>query len=305
MKRNNYNMFFKLGLLALVAAFIVSSCVKSREGRTDFDNLQPTVLIPEGGLSNFGGQTLVFPPTDDADTVYFHLNYAATDVAPTDQVIGIAIDDDAIAAYNAANGTAYEKFPDSIYSFAATSNITIPKGNNYSSAIPFVVFPSKVDPTVSYMLAITIKSPPSGTSLSSNFKTIYYHFIGNPIAGLYTWDWTRWNAADTTGTPTGTSFTGESTLFSPDDPNTIEVYAGYIYPGVRYVIHFDNNAGVLSNFTVKLNQKDVDANLTPSGITVTSAPKFLYVDSVNHNFRIIMGVSSGTAPRTLIDYYYH
>ena len=155
------------------------------------------------------------------------------------------------------------------------------------------------------MLAISIKTIPSGTTLSSNFKTIYYHFIGNPIAGAYTWDWTRWNAADTTGTPSGTSFVGNSTLFSPDDPNTVEVYAGYIYPGVRYIIHFDNNSGVLSNFTVSLNQKDIDANLTPSNIAVTAAPKFLYVDSVNHVFRIEMGVKSGANPRTLIDKYYH
>jgi hypothetical protein len=305
MKRNNINRFFKLGLFALMVATIGFSCVKSREGRTDFENLKPTVLIPEGGLSNFGSQTLVYPPTDNADTVNFHVNYAATDVAPADEVIGIAIDDAALAAYNAANGTNYQKFPDSIYSFAASSNITVPKGANYSSNIPFIVFPSKVDPTVSYMLAITIKTVPTGATLSSNFATIYYHFIGNPIAGAYTWDWTRWNAADTTGTPTGTSFKGQSTIFSPDDPNTIEVYAGYIYPGVRYIIHFDNNAGVLSNFTVSLNQKDIDNNLTPSNIAVTAAPKFLYVDSVNHVFRIIMGVSSGGKPRTLIDYYYH
>ena len=305
MKRNNINRFFKLGLFALMVATIGFSCVKSREGLTDFSNLQPTVLIPEGGLSNFSGQNLVFPPTDASDTVVFHLNYAATDVAPSDKVIGIAIDDGAITAYNAANGTNFTKFPDSIYSFPASSNITIPKGANYSSAIPLVVYPGKVDPTVSYMLAISIKTIPSGTTLSSNFETIYYHFIGNPIAGAYKWDWTRWNAADTTGTPTGTSFVGRSTIFSPDDPNTVEVYAGYINPGVRYVIHFDNNGGVLSNFTVSLNQKDVDANLTPSNIAVTSAPKFLFLDSVNHIFRIEMGVSSSGNPRTLIDKYYH
>ncbi len=87
MKRNNYNMFFKLGLLALVVAFIGSSCVKSREGRTDFDNLTPNVLISDGGKRILRRATLLFPPTDTEDTAFFHVNYAATDVAPQDLTI--------------------------------------------------------------------------------------------------------------------------------------------------------------------------------------------------------------------------
>src|ERR1700749_4683650 len=117
MKRNNINGIFKLGLFSLALTIFGSSCVKSREGRTDFENLQPTVLISEGGLQNFGVDAILFPPTDDADTTYFHLNYAATSVAPQDEVITLAIDAAAIDAYNAANGTDYTIFPDSIFSF--------------------------------------------------------------------------------------------------------------------------------------------------------------------------------------------
>jgi len=304
MNRNNINRIFKLGLSALLIAFVGSSCVKSVSGRTDFEGLQPTVLIPEGGLANFGSQTIVVPPEDESDTLYFHVNYASTDVAQKDEVISIAVDDDALAAYNSANGTTYLKFPDSIYNIAAAQDITVPKGANYSGLIPLIVHPNKVDPTVSYMLAITIKTAPAGAIISSNYKTIYYHFIGNPIAGSYTWDWTRWNNADMSGPPNGTSFTGESTTFIPDDPTTIEVYAGYIYPGVRYVITFDNNAGVLSNFQVSLNQDDVDANLTPQSIAVTSGPTFITADPINHVYEISLGVSSDGAPRSLIDKYY-
>ena len=130
MKRNNIISFFKIGLLPMLVAVIGQSCVKSVSGRTDFDNLAPTVLISDGGLPNsaaFKASALLVDPTADADTVYFHLNYAATAPAPQDEVISIGIDQDALAAYNALGGTQYEIFPDSIYDFTTTS-VTVPKG---------------------------------------------------------------------------------------------------------------------------------------------------------------------------------
>ena len=39
-----------------------------------------------------------------------------------------------------------------------------------------------------YMLPISITTAPAGSTISTNFKTIYYHLIGNPIAGLYNWE---------------------------------------------------------------------------------------------------------------------
>jgi hypothetical protein len=308
MKRDNINGIFKLGLSALLIAFVGSSCVKSVSGRTDFENLQPTVLIPEGGLANFSTQTIVLPPDDESDTLYFHLNYAATDVAPQDEVISIAVDDDAIAAYNSANGTTYLKFPDSIFVITPAQDITIPKGANYSAGIPLIVHPNKVDPTISYMLAVTIKTAPAGSTISANYKTIYYHFIGNPIAGAYLWDWTRWNNADMSGTPSPLSFTGESATFVPTDPTTVEFYAGYIFSsvgaqGVRYILSFDNNAGVLSNWKVIVDPDDVDY-LATQNISITAGPTVVTADPATHLFVISMGVSSGGAPRSFIDKYY-
>ena len=58
MKRNNINRIFKLGLSALLIAFVGSSCVKSVSGRTDFEGLQPTVLLAEGGLANLAHRPL-------------------------------------------------------------------------------------------------------------------------------------------------------------------------------------------------------------------------------------------------------
>jgi hypothetical protein len=38
----------------------------------------------------------------------------------------------------------------------------------------------------------------SGKGLSANLNTVYFHTIGNPLAGQYSYDFYRWNVADTT-----------------------------------------------------------------------------------------------------------
>ena len=301
MKRNNTNRIFVLGLLSMMVVFISTSCIKSVEGRTDFSNLSPTVLMSDGGLQNFGNNAILFPPTDNVDTTFFHLEYAATNVAAQDEVITIAIDDAALAAYNALGGAQYAKFPDSIYSFKTTS-VTVKKGNNYSSLIPLVMFPSKVNLNQSYMLPISITTAPSGSTISSNFKTIYYHLIGNPIAGIYNWDWTRWNNATGTGAPTGSSFVGHSTVLAPVSETQVEVPSGY-FTQPRYEISFTNTAGVLSNFKVALNAADVAA-MSAAGVTVTSGPNILQIDPIAGIYKFQYAVFNGLASRYLIDKYY-
>ncbi len=299
MKRNYFNKISKLGLLSLMVGVIGQSCVKSVSGRTDFENLAPTVLISEGGLQNFGVDAILFPPTDDADTTYFHMNYAATDVAPSDQVVTIAIDDAAIDAYNAANGTDYAKFPDSIYSFTITS-VTVPKGANYSSGVPLIMFPSKINLLKDYMLPITITAGPAGSTISSNHKTIYYHLIGNPIAGIYNWDWTRWNNTTPTG-PTSGGAVGGSAVLAPISGTHVEVASGY-FIGPRYEITFTDSSGVLIDFAATINTDDI-ASMKALGVTVSSGP---FVDSVNvaAGYYQLHYTAATPNPRYVIDKYY-
>ena len=301
MKRNNLISIFKTGLLSMLVAVISQSCVKSVSGRTDFENLAPTTLISDGGMANFSANAILFPPTDAIDTALFHVEYASTSTAPQDEVITIGIDLDALAAYNAQGGDQYAVFPDSIYSFTTTS-VTVKKGNNYTDGIPLIMYPSKIDLLQNYMLPISIKTTPAGSTISSNYKTIFWHLVGNPIAGIYSWDWTRWNNADGSGAPTGSSFVGQSTVLAPDNGTTVEVPSGY-YNGPRYVITFTNNAGVLSNFAVTLNPADLTT--WPSvGISLTSGPNIIKADPVNGIYEFQYSVSSGGNPRYLIDKYY-
>ncbi len=273
MKRNNLISIFKIGLLLILVAVIGQSCVKSVSGRTDFENLTPTVLMSDGGIANFQSNALLFPPTDPADTTYFHVEYASTSTAPQDEVVTFAIDQAALDAYNAQGGNQYAIFPDSIYSFTATS-VTIPKGNNYSAGIPLIVFPDKINLLDNYMLPISIKTAPAGSTIASNYTTIYYHLIGNPIAGLYSQEWIRYNKADMSGTPDFDQDLSPG-VFAPLDGTTISVASG---TGTVYILSFTNTGGVLSNFQVSFDPAST------AGITITGGPTIVTADPATKTY---------------------
>lgn len=176
-----------IALVMAMGTLFLSSCVKDRnEGAPDFSTLQPIVMFMQGnaGLQNFSGSALLFPATDISDTAYVRVQYAATTVAPKDITVTLAYDANALSAYNAANPTGtYEKFPDSTYKFTTTT-VTIKQGQQFSDPIKFVVYPNKIDPSKSYMFPISIVDA-QGVNISGNFGTIYYHVIGNPLAGDY------------------------------------------------------------------------------------------------------------------------
>ncbi|MBI1780303.1 MAG: DUF1735 domain-containing protein [Sphingobacteriales bacterium] len=170
-------------LITIAASF--SSCIKDANAGTEVVGLKPTVLIVEGGMGQFSHQSLLFPGSETIDSMTFHLNYAATDVAPADINITLGIDAAALTAYNTANPTqTYAIFPDSTFSFKSTS-VTIKKGQSYSNDIQVYFYPNKMDYGKNLMLPISIKDG-AGNNLSSNFNTLYYHLIGNPYAGNYT-----------------------------------------------------------------------------------------------------------------------
>lgn len=231
--------------------FFLASCVKNRnDGAPDFSQLAPIMQLLEGGLTHFSSSALLFPAADISDTAGFHVNYAATTTAPKDIVVTLAYDAAALAAYNADNPTAtYEKFPDSIYSFTQ-KQVTIKAGQSYSDLVKLVVYPSKIDPSKSYMLPISITDA-QGIRISGNFGTIYYHVIGNPLAGAYQDYGMRYNytgsvpwagpaaglgLATAPGVPpagvpagyTGTTTYNFVTTFSPKDAKTVQGTMGNV-----------------------------------------------------------------------------
>jgi hypothetical protein len=292
MKRNTkYHILRFPGIAALLSVLVLASCVKARVGRTDFSSLQPVVLIPEGGLHAFSSEALVFPGSDDTDTATFHLNYASSNVAAADETITIGIDPAALATYNSTSTAQFEIFPDSIFSFTTTT-VTVKKGNNYSDAISLAVFPSKVDPTKNYMLPISIKKAPAGSTISTDFGTIFYHFIGNPIAGSYSDEWIRYNTAGQTGSPAFDQTSGST--FSPVDNTTVSTDPDGT--GFQYLINFTNTAGVLSNFNVSFVAG------TTAGITITGGPTIVLADPIAGKYTFNFTYLNGSgAPRNITD----
>lgn len=280
--------------MLLAGMLFFSACIKDTNSGTEINGLQPMAVIPEGGLANFSKLALSFPATDPTDTVFFHANYAAPNVAPQDITVALSYDATALTAYNSGSSIQYEKFPDSIYSFKASS-VTVKSGQNYSDAIPLTLYPGKIDPTHNYMFPISITSA-TGASVSGNFGTILYHLIGNPIAGAYTEEWIRYNSAAISGTPAfDLTF---SNVFSADNPTQIEVTSQGT--GVVYILSFTNTGGVLSNFQVSLDP----ASVANAGITITNGPTVV-ADPVNKKyiFNFTYNNSAGAA-RNITDIFH-
>ena len=284
MKRiSDFNKYAAAAIL-LMAPLFFSSCVKDyRSGETNFNSLQPTVSIPEGGLAQFGSQAVLFPAADAVDTSFFRINYAAVNVAPKDETITLAIDPAALASYNTGGtGLQYQMLPDSCFSFTSTS-VTVASGQSYSPQVPVAIYPSKIDPTVNYMLPISIKDA-GGLTISGNYGTIYLHFIGNPIAGTYEQYFSRWLASDSTGGAATANYYNADfgpAVFAPTNPTEIQVVSNAF--GETDIIDFDNNGGVLSNFSVSFP----DGTAAAEGVAAYGPPVFEVADPVNGYYKIV------------------
>jgi hypothetical protein len=277
------------GLLATL-----SSCVKDRNpSATDFSGLKDHVTLVGGGLTNFSSNNIRF--SGDTASYKIIVDLASVNL-PTNPVnVTLAVDPSLVTAYNTASGTSFLPLPSDAYKIANTS-LTIPAGQQYATTT-VDVYKDKVDPAKSYLLTVSIKDA-SGKLLTSNLNTIYFNIIGNVIAGDYKWDFTRWSQPSNAGSPDGTSFTGRTATFVADNGNQVEVPSGY-YIGPRYVISFTNNAGVLSDFSVKLNDDDV-ATMKAGGVIVTDGPNIIKADPTTGEYIF----QYKTLTRYVIDRYY-
>jgi hypothetical protein len=289
----------------------LTGCLKDKPN-VDFSNLGAPVAeittatsnstpnAPSGGLAYFAGATLSFKAGDTIpDTIRFTVNIASTSAPTKDIPVTVTIDQTALNNYiSNPDHVQYQLFPDSTMTIPTLSG-TVKAGNNNRLDTFYVIFyPWKIDPASSYMLPITITQA-SGCTISGNLSTIYFHVVGNPIAGAYTWNWTRWNNTDSSGATSGGG-SNLNTAFIPTSPTNIEVSSGY-YIQPRYEVSFTNTAGVLSNFTVTFNAADVKAMLN-GGVSVTAGPTIIAADPATGHYEFYYQAAT-PAPRTVIDVY--
>jgi hypothetical protein len=273
-----------------IAGFVLfagmNACVKDRNDlATDFSNLQPLLEIRDNisgigndaGLANFSRASLNFAnDTTDTHIQSFYVNLASVNVLSKDISVTVGVDQAALDAYNAdaSHTTKYEMMPDSIFTLLNTT-VTIAAGERVA-LVSIQLTPGKIDPSQSYMLPISITAA-DGITISGNYGTIYYHVIGNPLAGNYLQDFYRWNdVPDTTGAPNSTVFEDEPTPINPESPNTIFLPESYLqtFTGGGISLSFTNNGGVLSDFSVSFNAATLQG-LSDGGFTVLTAPKLV------------------------------
>lgn len=293
--------------IPVVLLLFLTGCLKDK-ANVDFSNqgyiaeistasTNGTTNAPSGGLTFFDGATLN-PGASDPDSVMFTVNIAS-DYPPTKDVpVTIAVNDAARTAYiSDPSKIQFKPFPSNAYSIATTTGV-IKAGHRLDTF--WVVFThANWDPTQSFMLPITITSA-TGTTISGNMSTIYFHIIGNPLAATYTREWIRYNSA--TQDPAAlVADNFKSVSWTPVSPTTISVPSG---TGVNYQLSFVNNGGTLSNFSVAFPDSG-PGSASDAGITITSGPTIITADPVakKYSFNFTYNNSTGAA-RNITDNYH-
>jgi hypothetical protein len=209
--------------------------------------------------------------------------------------VTLQVDPDAKSDNYPVDSIVYLVMPDSLYTLLSTSAVI--KAGETVAEFRVVFYPSRIDISKNFILPVTATND-ADVSRSSNYGHVYFHTIGNPIAGAYSWNFIRYSNPAGTGSPDGTSFSGHQTLFSPVNPTFIKVPMGY-YNHANYFITFKNTAGVLSNFKVEIDPAEVSGAWAAAGISIGQAPTIL-VENNNTKFTIHFT----TATRNCTDIYY-
>ena len=193
----------KFALVACVG-LTLSSCLKDKDFDEDKVGLNPASIIDKpiieivnGGVGNFSKHVLSVDLGKAQDTNTFKVSYNDKGLtAPEDINVTFAYDAGALNSYNLANPTTqFEKLPDSTFSLPKNS-VLIKKGQKLSDAVNLIIFTAKVDPSKLYLLPISITNTSIGNgNISGNNAVIYFHIIGNVLAGRYSVVGTRYNYA--------------------------------------------------------------------------------------------------------------
>ncbi len=295
-----------------IAGISLSSCLKDKPN-TDFSSIGTVLELPYAGLQYFSRDAV----TAAGDTVIedFGVNIASAKPLSTDTKYTVAVDYTLLDSYVAAHSLiAYQQLPANSYVISKTSG-TIKAGQRLDS-IKVTIYKGLLDPSKSYMLPIKLASTSNGV-LSGNFNAHYYHIIGNPFAGPYTWNFTRHNNSDGSGAPNGGSFSGASTTIYPVSPTNFETFSGYYVQTEKYEVTFSQPDGThFNNFQIFFDPASIANAFTANGISVTQAPVFGFgtaydpaasytYDQAIQLFTFQYVVFNGAAYRFCIDNFVH
>ena len=254
----------KIKIFSIVAFTLsITGCLKD-DPNVDLSNVKPTAEISSGslvsdnspisGLSYFKSATLPSFSKDTScncylpDTVTCNVNITGEFPPAKDVAVTLGIDDAKRVMYNslATSTVQYEAAPDSIYTLL-TKSVLVKAGSRLAK-VSIVFYPDKIDPTTSYLFPVSIIDA-SGTLISGNLGTVYFHNLGNPLAGAYSVIGTRYNytgsvpwSGPPAAVPAGYTATTDLTTTksaSPDNTTTMEVPLANISPDYTYKITYN------------------------------------------------------------------
>jgi len=283
----------KLLAIILIVSVTFTSCLKDTPA-VDFSNVGSLMEIQfhdvngneHGGLESFGNDGLSFASAAP-DTMYFVTNFASPTTQNQTVTVTVGVNDAARVAYNATSAIQFTPMPSNCYKLINTT-ATLTPGNRLDTF--YVVFyPANMDPTQTYMLPCGIVSATAGgknINISANFGNIYWHVIGNVLAGTYNVAGTRYNYTglylSNNGFTASSSipFAGYvSTAASPspesasvNSPTEITLpYANLGSSGYYYIIDFTGST-------------PSSVNVSPGGLLASNVSNFtIYKSSVTWN----------------------
>lgn len=293
-------------VLALLMSVTLVSCLKDKgfeDGSygaiRDYEGNRH-ITIRTAGLNNVQKSSLLINTfSDEVDTIEIFIDLDDAQKTSGPVTVKLSIDNSKVAAYNSANNKNFQTVTSDMVKLKEET-VTIPAGER-SVRTELYVYQNKFDPAKSYMIPLTITDA-SGVTLSSNLNTRYFNIIGNPLAGVYNWDFTRRNNGDGSGPAGAGSFTGEQITLLPVTETTFTMESGY-FTQPRYEVSFTNTNGVFSNFTVEFNADDLDY-MKANGVTVSSGPNIIKADPVTKEFIFQYGATTASGPRYIVDRYY-
>ncbi len=296
----------KLLLLMISLIPCLTGCLKKDLANSDVYDLTAPVYTLEwiqnggttinSGLQYFANGALTYPASHTSDTATFSVRLTGAEYVKNDVTVTIAPDLKALQDNIKVDGIVYEAMPDSLFKLLNTTS-TIKAGTGVAF-FKVVFFPSKINATKNYMLAPTVTSP-TDYKVSSNFGHVYFHTIGNPIAGSYLREYIRVPSMDPNA-PADTHTSNVPVTFAPQNPTTVSMPTGY-YTAPDYLISFKNTNGVLTNFAATFSAKAL-SDFAGGGITIIQQPT-LVVTPDYKKFTCNYIVFNGSAYRNVTDIY--
>jgi hypothetical protein len=254
------------------------------------------VSLVTGGVQNFAKSSILISTTADTAKkveITVSLDFAEKTTSP--QTVKIGIDNSKIVSYNTENKRNFLPVTADMVKLTATE-LTIPAGENYAKTT-IEIFQNKFDPSKSYLIPISIIEAP-GATLSSNLNTRFFNIIGNPFAGPYKHDFTRYNNQTGTGAPNSLSYTAKDRVALPVTETVFSVPSGYFVEP-----NYNVTANANGTFSVVLNPDDVKY-MKDNGVNLVEGPVIIKADAVTKEFIFQFVVEASGAYRYIVDRYY-